>query len=92
MSQHRYEGRTPGLTVLIGWDAPLATYFLSVADEDADEPLIWHGGRYGECPEPRPLLDLARQWSDAVPDALLSQLLADELAEPAKPRRPGLID
>jgi len=64
MSRHSFEARTPGVTVAIGWDAPLATYFLQVADEDGDEPLIWRGGRYGEYPEPGPLLDLARQWSD----------------------------
>lgn len=81
----------PGVTVTIGWDPPLATFFLHVVHADEDDPLVWRGGRYGECPEPGPLLALARGWSDAVPEDLLAELLAEELAEPARPRRPWLI-
>jgi hypothetical protein len=92
MSRHCFPGDKPGVTVAIGWDAPLATFFLQVEREEDDELLIWHGGRYGECGEPGPLLVLARQWSSQMPDSLLAWLLTDELAAPAQPRRPGLID
>lgn len=91
VSRYEFAGREPGATVSLGWDAPLGTYFIQVKSGEGGEPLLWRGGRYGECPEPGPLLALARRWSDAVPDGLLARLLADEAADPAHPRRPWLI-
>lgn len=91
MSRYEFAGRERGVAVALGWDPPLATYFLQVSAEGEDEPLLWRGGRLGECPEPGPLLALARRWSDAVPDDLLARLLADESAEPARPRPPWPI-
>ena len=90
MSRHEFAGRERGTRIVLGWDAPLASYFLHVIGEE-DAVLLWRGGPYGECPEPGPLLALARRWSDAVPDGLLARLLADGSADPAHPRRPWLI-
>lgn len=92
MSRHEFAGRTPGITVSIGWDPPLGTFFLQVSDGKRDEPLLWRGGRYGECPEPGPLLRLAGQWTDALPGRLLASLLADELTAPARPPSPWLLE
>lgn len=88
MSRYEFAGREPGVKLALGWDAPLGTFFLQIESEEDDEPLLWHGGQYGECPEPGSLVTLARRWSNEVPAGLLARLFADELAQPAQPRQP----
>lgn len=80
----------------IGWDAPLATFFLQVwtgenPDEDAPAD-IWLGAYYGEAPSPDPLIALAGRHVPDLPAILHRQLIIDQLGAPAQPRRPGLVD
>ncbi|MFJ1757655.1 hypothetical protein [Kitasatospora sp. NPDC088134] len=75
-----------GREVRIGWDAPLATYFLQVLDvppADSDEEIIetvWEGGAPHEHPEPELLVALASQYA-TVPDDLVDTLRADKAAD-----------
>lgn len=89
MSRHDFEDDRVRLT--IGWDAPLATFFLQVwtgeeADED-DGPAIWLGTNYAEAPSPDPLIAVARRHVPALPDAMIRQLFVDQLMAPARPPR-----
>lgn len=94
MSRHDY--RTDAARVSIGWDAPLATFFLQVWTGDVDDedasPDIWLGAFYGEAPQPDPLIAVARRHIPNLPATLHRQLTVDQLGAPARPRRPGLID
>lgn len=94
MSRHKFE-HGPA-RVSIGWDAPLASFFLQVwtgeeKDED-DGPSIWLGAYYGEAPSPFPLITVARRHVPDLSATLHRQRTIDRLAAPARPRRPGLID
>lgn len=88
MSRHEFE--QDGVRVAIGWDRPLATFFLEVwtgaeADED-DGPSIWLGASYGEAPTPDPLIVVARRHLPSLPDTIGRQLHVDQLMAPAKRR------
>ncbi len=89
MSRHEFE--EGDVRLAIGWDAPLATFFLQVwTGEEADEdegPSIWLGGSYAEAPSPDPLVAVARRHLAALPDAIVRQLFVDQLKEPARPPR-----
>lgn len=94
MSRHDFENGPA--RVSIGWDAPLASFFLQVwtgqeGDED-DGPSIWLGAHYGEAQSPVPLIAIARRHVPDLPTSLFRQLTIDQLGAPARPRRPGLID
>jgi hypothetical protein len=94
MSRHDFQNGPA--RVSIGWDAPLATFFLQVwtgEEKDEDEgPSIWLGGFYGEAPHPDPLILVARRHVPDLPATLHRQLTIDRLAAPPQPRRPGLVD
>jgi hypothetical protein len=89
MSRHDFE--QDGVRLTIGWDAPLATFFLQVwTGEEADEdtgPSIWLGTAYAEAPRPEPLIAVARRHIAALPAAITRQLIVDQLKAPARPRR-----
>jgi len=97
MSRHEYDGN--GARLAIGWDAPLATYYLQVwvdafmhdeMDEDEREtPQVWLGVSYGEAPDPHPLVAIARRHVPTIPDDLVQTLLIEELAKPARPLAAG---
>jgi hypothetical protein len=82
--------------VSIGWDAPLASFFLQVwtgDGRDEDESLaIGLGAFYGEVRVPDPLLVVARRHIPDLPETLHRQLIIDQLAAPARLRRAGLTD
>lgn len=94
MSRHDFQNCTARAS--IGWDAPLASFFLQIwTGEETDEhagPSIWLGGYYGEVRAPDPLLAIAREHIPDLPETLHRQLIIDQLAAPARPRRAGLID
>ena len=57
MSRYELRGREPHVAVVVGWDAPLSTFFAQVWDEravefgnpdDEPEPLLWAGCHDGE--------------------------------------------
>jgi len=47
MSRYSLPAQQPGLTVIVGWDNPLTTFFAQVFDpsieEDVDACLLWIG-------------------------------------------------
>lgn len=90
MSRHEFQ-HDP-VRVAIGWDAPLATFYLQVwtgreADED-DGPAIWLGTAYGEAPDPEPLIAIARQHLASMPTTIGRQLRVDQLMAPPRHRSP----
>ena len=73
----------------IGWDPGLATFFLQL-NAQYEEPRLWLGTQYGECPEPEPLIARLRDAYDeddpeldSIPANLADQLRADRGADPA---------
>ncbi|MFB8236207.1 hypothetical protein ACFC58_06605 [Kitasatospora purpeofusca] len=89
------DGAPVGRTVTIGWDSPLATYFLQVLDEppaDSEDEVIetvWEGGVPHQHPEPDHLVELAAQYA-TVPDDLAGTLRFDQEASgPQFAGRPG---
>lgn len=94
MSRHDFQNGKA--RVSIGWDAPLASFFLQVwtgDEQDEDEPpAIWLGAFYGEVRAPDPLIAAARRHIPDLPATLHRQLIIDQLAAPPRPRRAGLID
>src|SRR5919107_581190 len=57
-SRYRLEGRRPSLAIIVGWDRPLATYFVQVwdvpdgaEDHEEGELLLWGGTAWGELTE-----------------------------------------
>ncbi len=92
MSRHEFE--QPGISVAIGWDAPLATFFLQVwsealqtaamDEEERASPQIWMGDEYGALPEPAALLAIARQHMPTLPQDLDEDLRQDRQAAPPR--------
>ena len=84
MSRHEFE--QDGVRVAIGWDRPLATFYLQVwtgAETDEDEgPSIWLGASYAEAPSPEPLLVVARRHLSGMPETIGRQLRVDQLMAP----------
>lgn len=82
--------RHGALSVAIGWDPPLATYFAIVRceDEDVDEEeavLLWIGACYEEIREPEPALEAIRPFAP-FDDGLAPTLGTDRLREGSRPR------
>ena len=89
MSRHEIPARDPSLSVVVGWDNPLQTFFaqvarLAVADDDDDDMLLWVGA------EPREVItveELARHlapFADLAPE-IAEQLRADRTAKLGQP-------
>jgi hypothetical protein len=59
MSRYTITALDPALTVAIGWDKPLSTFFAIVTDErineDDDRVLLWIGTDNAEIPRPEDL-------------------------------------
>ena len=56
-SRRSIPARAPGLTVIVGWDNPLSTFFAQVErvqdDDDPRDPiLLWIGSAVGKSPRP----------------------------------------
>ena len=92
MSRHRIPSKDPNHTVVIGWDAPLQTFFLQVDravaaendDDDSDpESILNEGNRYRQHPTLDKLIALVTPYA-IVPEATKLQL-ADDKANSTKP-------
>lgn len=88
MNRHELPARDQNLSVVVGWDKPLQTFFAQVArperadDEDDDDPmLLWVGT------EPREVItveDLARHLAPFLD-------LATEIAEQLRAERTAML-
>lgn len=85
-SRFRLQGSADAVTVVLGWDKPLQTYFAQVWDgeiggdcEEPDNLLLWAGCRWQELPT---IESLARTLADyaAIPDDLRARLAEDRLS------------
>ncbi|AMB44368.1 hypothetical protein [Methylobacterium sp. AMS5] len=97
----RYEFDEPGVSLAIGWDAPLSTFYLQIrnaalhtAEMDEEErasPQIWFGTEYAKHLTPG-LLTLARQHLPSLPENIEVCLMRDMTEEPARPLSPDHVE
>lgn len=86
MSSRRYiQPNLPGLTVVVGWDNPLSTFFAQVNrvqdEDDARDPvLLWIGTSEGEVPLAEELVAPLAPFAELTPEAV-EQLRADRAAD-----------
>jgi len=83
MSRYTVPAQDPGLTVIVGWDNPLTTFFAEVFDpsieEDDEASLLWIGT------DPQALLTVAALqaqlagWA-TIPPAIVDRLIRDQQA------------
>ena len=75
----------PDLTVVVGWDNPLSTFFAQVErNQDDDDPrdpiLLWIGSELGEVAQAEQLAGPLAPYAVLTPD-LIEQLRADRAAD-----------
>ena len=95
MSRRELTPLHPRHQVAVGWDPPLASFFLQVTDqeiseEEADPVIVWMGADgIGMEPDVDRILDEAAKWA-VVPDDLRDQLLLDQRFEGTRTEIAGL--
>lgn len=73
MSRYDFTGKAGATTVSLGWDRPLATFFVQVfrPDPEADgeeHAFIWQGSMPGELPKAADAIRLAEPYAHLPPD------------------------
>lgn len=83
MSRHSFPGKAGATEVAIGWDRPLATFFVQVlaphpvlADEETT--ILWQGTAIGELPTAASAIRIAQPYAD-LPETLGATLETDRL-------------
>ena len=83
MSRYSIHGQNPALTVVIGWDNPLQTFFAQVFDpsieEDEEADLLWLGTALQEIPTVAVLQAQLAGWA-TIPAAIVDRLTRDQQA------------
>ena len=84
-SRRSIPARAPGLTVVVGWDNPLSTFFAQVEriqnDDDPRDPiLLWIGGESGEVAQAEELAGPLAPYAELTAE-LVEQLRADRAAD-----------
>lgn len=77
----------PTLSVLVGWDNPLQSFYASVTDpglileneESDDAYLLWVGNTYGEIKDVQTLAGLLSPWAE-IPTEIADKLGQDMAA------------
>ena len=91
MSRHTIPAADANLTVVIGWDNPLQTFFGQVTRNDAgdeDEPVIlWLGGSFADITDPAELIIPLSPYATVTPEHI-AQLIADRAAHVGRPPTP----
>ncbi|MES3093439.1 hypothetical protein O6027_17545 [Sphingomonas aerolata] len=82
MSRHTFTGNA-GTTVAIGWDRPLATFFVQVLRphptmESEDDMVEWQGTEPEELPTAASAIEIAARYA-SLPDDLGATLETDRL-------------
>ncbi len=85
MSRYDIPATEPHLSIIVGWDRPLSTFFAQVVNsakpEDAEgRILLWIGTFARECPTPDDLVAPLACFA-SVPAATLAALRADRVAD-----------
>jgi hypothetical protein len=83
MSRYHFPAQDPRLTVVVGWDNPLATFFAQVCDpsiEDEDEAcVLWLGTAPQAMPTVATLQAQLAGWA-TIPAALVARLTHEQQA------------
>jgi len=89
MSRYSIPAQQPGLTVTVGWDNPLCTFFAQVFDpsieEDADACLLWIGTAPGAIPTVAALQAQPTSWATIPPDIVDCLVREQQAATPPTP-------
>ena len=85
MSRHDVPARAPDLTVVVGWDGPLQTFFAQVDRQipgtEESKTVLWIGTRQREIADAAQLAAPLAPFAELT-DCLLRQLRADEATSP----------
>jgi len=79
VSRYTFEGNRPALSIVVGWDNPLKTYFAQVWDGGGQEKgdlKLWVGAGADKVPTPEALAELVAPYGD-IPAEVLAQLEED---------------
>jgi hypothetical protein len=85
MSRRTIPAHAPGLTILVGWDNPLGTFFAQVtrtfeSDDDESDPIVfWIGTEFGEVPHAQDLVGALAPYAALTPE-VVAQLRTDRAA------------
>ena len=83
MSRYHVPAQDPGLTVIVGWDTPLETYFAQVfnssMDEEAEACRLWIGTTPAALPTVAALQAELTGWATLSAD-ILTRLSRDQQA------------
>ncbi len=83
MSRSRIPAQDPRLTVIVGWDNPLVTFFAQVfnpsIEDDAEADLLWIGTALWEIPTVAALQAQLADWA-TIPPAIVDRLTHDQQA------------
>jgi hypothetical protein len=83
MSRYSVPAQTPGLTVIVGWDNPLTTFFAEVFDpsieEDDEAYLLWIGTAPQAIPTVAALQAQLAGWA-TIPADIVGHLTWDQQA------------
>ena len=83
MSRSHFPAQDPRLTVVVGWDNPLATFFAQVVspaiEEDDDAVILWIGTAPQAIPTVAALQAQLAGWA-TLPAALVAQLTREQQA------------
>jgi len=81
MSRYSIPAQDPALTVIVGWDNPLVTFFAQVFDpsiaEDAEACLLWIGTAPKAIPTVATLQAQLADWA-AIPPDIVDRLTRDQ--------------
>jgi hypothetical protein len=84
MSRHTVTALTDGISIAVGWDNALSTYFAQVArepdtEDDSDPIAFWIGGEFGEVRKPEDLVAPLAPYATLTTE-MIEQLRADRVA------------
>jgi hypothetical protein len=83
MSRYTFPAQDPRLTVIVGWDNPLMTFFAEVIDpsiaEDDEAYLLWIGTAAQAIPTVKALQVQLTGWA-AIPADIVDRLTRDQQA------------
>ena len=68
MSRHDFTGIEPDISVSIGWDRPLNSFFVQVLRrhphlDGEDDTIVWHGTEPGELKSASDAIAIASRWA-----------------------------
>jgi hypothetical protein len=83
MSRYRITAQNPALTVIVGWDNPLQTFFAQAfepsVEDEAEADLLWIGTAFQEIPTVAALQAQLTGWA-TLPPAIVTRLTGDQQA------------